>query len=426
LVPSLIRTPGFAIYLTCRFILGLIVRAQALAIGYHLYELTDDPIALGYVGIAMFLPVIGFGLFAGDIADRANRAIVLSISSFFIATSSLGLLALAIYDVQITWPFYALTVLFGIALAFAKPAMPAFVAQLVPGPQLTNAIALSSGISQMASVIGPAAIGALLIFGPAAAYAALAGIALVATIMWFTIRSHAVGGATITDDRMISRITAGIRIVMRTPLILGVMSLDLFAVLLGSVMALLPVFARDILMIGPAGLGLLRAAPALGAALTAIILARVAIRRHVGPIMLLGVGVYGAAILVFGLSQSLILSLIALAISGAADILSNILRNTAIQLSAPNAIRGRVNAVSQVFVSGSNELGDFRAGVSAGLLGAVPAVVLGGLGTVAVAGLWPWLFPSLRKLDRMSELGDQGKTEGGSGGSTSSGGAAAK
>jgi len=182
------------------------------------------------------------------------------------------------------------------------------------------------------------------------------------------------------------------------------MTLDLFAVFLGSVVALLPVFARDILMIGPAGLGLLRAAPAVGGAMMAVVLARITIRSHAGPIMLGGVGVFGIAILVFGLSRSLPLSLFALAISGAADMLSNVLRNTTIQLSAPDAIRGRVNSVSQVFVSGSNELGDFRAGVSAGLLGTIPAVMIGGIGSIAVAAIWSWMFPSLRKLNRLSEL----------------------
>lgn len=405
---SLLKIPGFTIYLTSRFIIGLVIRAQTIAVGFHIYELTNDPIALGYVGISIFLPVFGFGLFAGDIADRFNRAIVLSISTFFAAASAAGLFALAINDVRSAWPFYALMAVFGTALAFARPAMPAFVAQLVPKSQLTNAIALASGTSQMASVIGPAAIGALLIAGPAAAYLALAAIATIAAILWLRLISYAgVGEAPPAGLSTIKRITAGVRIVMRTPLIFGVMTLDLFAMLLGGVVALLPVFARDILMIGPGGLGLLRAAPAVGGALTAIILSRIVIRQHAGAIMLSGVAVFGASILVFGISRSLTLSLIALCISGAADMLSNILRNTTIQLSAPNAVRGRVNAVSQVFVSGSNELGDFRAGISAGLLGAVPAVVLGGMGTVAVAALWSWFFPSLRKLNRLSDLAER-------------------
>jgi len=407
LAQSLFRIPGFTIYLTSRFILGLIIRAQTIAVGYHIYEITNDPIALGYVGIAIFLPVFGFGLFAGDIADRVNRAIVLSAATFIAAASSGGLFALAHYDVRITWPFYALMAVFGTALAFARPAMPAFVAQLVPGSQLTNAIALASGTSQMASVIGPAAIGGLLIAGPAAAYLALASIATIAAILWLRLISYAAGGIPARNElSTIQRISEGVRIVMRTPLILGVMTLDLFAVFLGGVVALLPVFARDILMIGPGGLGLLRAAPAVGGAVMAIVLSRIAIRHHVGPIMLAGVAMFGASVMVFGLSRSLTLSLIALCVSGAADMLSNVLRNTTIQLSAPNALRGRVNSVSQVFVSGSNELGDFRAGLSAGLLGTIPAVLIGGLGTVAVAGLWAWMFPSLRKLDGMAELGE--------------------
>lgn len=401
----LLRIPGFTIYLTGRFLLGLINRAQVIAVGYHIYEITDDPIALGYVGLSMFLPVVGFGLFAGDIADRVNRALVLTVAMCFVATSSAALFALAVNDVRVAWPFYACIALFGTALSFARPAMPAFIAQIVPPGQLSNAIALSSGISQMASVIGPAAVGALLVAGPAVAYATLMTIAILAAIMWARLRSYAAGQVTKRDgESTLTRIAAGVRIVMRTPLILGVMTLDLFAVFLGSVVALLPVFARDILMVGPAGLGLLRAAPAVGGALMAVVLARITIRSRAGPIMLAGVGVFGVAILVFGLSRSLTLSLLALSVSGAADMLSNVLRNTTIQLSAPDAIRGRVNSVSQVFVSGSNELGDFRAGVSAGLLGTIPAVMIGGFGTVAIAALWSLMFPSLRKLNRLSDL----------------------
>jgi MFS family permease len=407
LVLSLLRIPGFTTYLTGRFLLGLINRAQVIAVGYHIYEITNDPIALGYVGISMFLPMVGFGLFAGDVADRFNRAVVLTVAMVFVAASSLALVALAVNDVRVAWPFYAAIALFGTALSFARPAMPAFIAQIVPPAQLTNAIAVSSGTSQMASIIGPAAIGALLIAGPAPAYATLTAVAVIASLMWSRLRSYAAGHITApTGLSTIHRIAEGVRIVMRTPLILGAMTLDLFAVFLGSVVALLPVFARDILMIGPAGLGLLRAAPAVGGAIMAVVLARMAVRRHAGAIMLSAVGVFGVAILVFGLSRNLTLSLIALAVSGAADMLSNVLRNTTIQLSAPDAIRGRVNSVSQVFVSGSNELGDFRAGLSAGFFGVLPAVMIGGCGTIVVAALWSWMFPSLRKLDRMEELGE--------------------
>lgn len=401
----LFRIPGFTIYLSGRFLFGLINRAQVIAVGYHVYEITNDPIALGYVSLSIFLPMVGFALFAGDVVDRVNRADVLTVAMAFMAMSSAGLLALAINQVSVAWPFYAFVALFGTAQSFARPAMPAFIAQIVPPAELSNAIALSSGTSQTASVIGPAAIGALLIAGPAAAYASLMAIALLAMFMWLRLRSYAAdkvaapgGGSTL------KRIAAGVKIVLHTRLILGVMTLDLFGIFFGSVVALLPVFARDILVIGPAGLGLLRAAPAVGGALMAVFLARVTIRNHVGPIMLSGIAAFGIATLVFGLSRSLALSLCALVVSGAADMLSNVLRNTTIQLSAPDAIRGRVNSVSQIFVSGSNELGDFRAGMSAGLLGTIPAVVIGAFGTIAVAALWSLMFPSLRKLNRFSDL----------------------
>jgi hypothetical protein len=267
---------------------------------------------------------------------------------------------------------------------------------------------MASSTSQMATMLGPPVAGALLIAGPEAAYTASAIFSFVAAVFWLTLRPQA--GRNIPargEQSMLRRIGEGLGIVFRTPLLLGCMSLDLFAMLLGSVVALLPIFARDILMVGPFGLGLLRAAPAVGATLMAIVLSRFAAPRPAGPIMLGSVACFGVAIVVFGLSQSLTLSLVALAFSGSFDMLSNVLRNTAIQLSAPNAIRGRVNAVNQLFISGSNELGDFRAGVSAGLLGTIPAVMVGAVGTMAVAGLWAVIFPSVRRLDRLSDVRDQ-------------------
>jgi hypothetical protein len=230
-------------------------------------------------------------------------------------------------------------------------------------------------------------------------------VACVAAVLWFGLRRLAVSDRTVAAGMSTAqRIAEGVRIVFRSPILLGAISLDLFAVLLGGVMALLPVFARDILMVGPVGLGLLRAAPAVGAVSAAILLSRFGFPGHAGKVMLAGIAAYGATMLVFGLSHDLALSLAALCVSGAIDMMSNILRTTTIQLSTPNAMRGRVNSVEQVFVSGSNELGDFRAGLAAGLIGVVPAVVVGGASTILVTGLWAWLFPALRNLDRLSDL----------------------
>ncbi len=401
----LLRVPGFAIYLFSRFMHGLILRGLAVAVGYHIYELTSDPVALGYVGLAMFVPVVTLGLVAGDIADRMNRAVMLTISSAAAALSCAGLFLVTILGVTSPMPFYALTTLFGMSLAFARPAMPSLVPQLV-GPEQTPAgIALASAIAQSATVLGPPAIGAVLIAGPAAAYAVMTGIATLTAFCWpFLIPYARVEAVQAGGPQIFKRIAAGFGIVWRRKLILGAMSLDLFAVLLGSVMALLPVFARDILMVGPLGLGLLRAAPAVGAVLMAVLLARMATPRPAGHIILFGAGVFGVSIIVFGLSESFILSLVALFVSGIADMIGNILRNSAVQLSAANEVRGRINSVNQVFISGANELGDFRAGLSAGLIGAVPAVILGGAGTIAVAALWAWIFPDLRKLDRLTDI----------------------
>ena len=403
----LLRVPGFAIYLIARFLVGLTLRALVLSVSFHVYELTNDPIALGYVGLAMFLPVVGFGLVAGDLLDRLNRATVLIASSVLGGACAIGLLFVALDGTTAIWPFYVLISLFGISFTFARPAMPSLVPQLVGSAQLTRGIAMASSTSQMATVLGPPIAGALLIAGPELAYVVTAIFSFVAAVFWFVLKPYASDVPAQTGQSMRSRIAEGLRIVFRTPLILGCMSLDLFAMLLGSVVALLPIFARDILMVGPFGLGLLRAAPAVGATLMAIVLSRFAAPRPAGAIMLGSVACFGVAMVVFGLSRSLVLSLAALAISGSFDMLSNVLRNTAVQLLAPNVIRGRVNAVNQLFISGSNELGDFRAGISAGLLGTVPAVMVGAVGTMAVAGLWAWIFPSLRKLDRLSDLRDR-------------------
>ena len=410
---SLLRIPGFPVYLIGRFLLALLARSQAVAIGYHLYELTNDPIALGYVGLAMFLPVVGFGLFAGDIADRVNRAMVLSVGSACAAASSCGLFAIAIYDVRVTWPFYVLAALYASAMSFVRPAHPSLITEIVPAPQLASAIAMAAGASQMASVIGPAAVGATLIAGPAAAYAAMAVVAAIASVLWLRLRHLAVSARPAhTELSTVQRITEGIRIVIHSPIILGAISLDLFAVLLGGVIVLLPVFARDILMVGPVGLGLLRSAPAVGAGVAALVLSRVGFPRNAGKIMLSGVAAFGVAMLVFGFSRSLTLSLAALCVAGVMDMMSNVVRSTAIQLSTPNAFRGRVNSVEQLFVSGSNELGDFRAGISAGLIGVVPAVIVGGACTIMVTLLWAVFFPSLRNLDRLSDLRPHEKVSG--------------
>lgn len=402
---SLFRIPGFAIYLFSRFMYGLILRGLTVAVGYHIYELTSDPVALGYVGLAMFVPVITLGLVAGDIADRMNRALMLTISSVAAALACAGLFLVTTLGVTTPVPFYLLTTMFGVALAFARPAMPSLVPQLVGPEQTPNGIALSSAIAQSATVLGPPAIGAVLIAGPAAAYAVMTGIAAVTAFCWtFLIPYAKVSIGTAIGQPIIKRITAGFGIVWRNKLILGAMSLDLFAVLLGAVIALLPVFARDILMVGPFGLGLLRAAPAVGAVLMAMVLSRIETPRPAGSFIFGGAALFGISIVVFGLSTSFILSLAALFVSGVADMISNILRNSTVQLSASNEVRGRVNSVNQIFISGANELGDFRAGLSAGLIGSVPAVLLGGACTIGIAALWAWLFPELRKLDRLTDL----------------------
>jgi MFS family permease len=396
--------PGYRLYLAGRFLSTIATMMQSVAIGWQVYALTHDPMALGLVGLAQFMPMLLLTLPGGDVADRHDRRMLMIASSAVMAGSASVLLICGLLQVKALWPFYTAVVIFGAARAFAGPASASLVPRLVPAVALANASALSSSSFQTAVIIGPALGGALYLIGPGLLYAVCCGLFLATCVTTLLLRVSGTVAPATPDPSALRRVAAGIRFVRHTPAVLGAISLDLFAVLLGGATALLPIYAGEILHAGPTGLGILRAAPALGAAVMGLFLARVPLERNAGPFMFGGVALYGIATIVFGLSQSMVLSFLALTIMGAADMVSVVVRITSIQLATPDEMRGRVNAVNQLFIGASNELGEFESGVTAALFGTVPAVIIGGIGTILVTLLWAGMFPELRKLDRMTDL----------------------
>jgi MFS family permease len=329
---------------------------------------------------------------------------ILVSSNLCSAIAAGGFLTLALTRTTVIWPFYAVLMLFGAARAFSGPAAQSFVPLLVPQDQFPQAVAWNSSTSQVAVIAGPAIGGAIYILGPAVDYGICLALFVTIAVVIFGIRSRGARYEAEADTTVFERITAGIAYVWRKPLILGAFSLDLFAVLLGGATALLPVYARDILHVGPLGLGLLRSAPALGAAMLGFALGQQALSRRAGLAMFACVATFGVATIVFGLSRNFALSIAALFVLGASDMVSVYVRTTLTQLATPDAMRGRVSAVNRLFVGASNELGEFESGITATWFGTVPAVVIGGVGTLVIVAVWYRLFPSLREVDRLSEV----------------------
>ena len=376
---------------------------QSVAVGYYVWTLTHDPMALAYVGLAQFLPMFALTLIAGDVADTYDRRVILGVSYGMQAVISSGLFALVLMERPPVEMFYVVLALLGSVRAFSAPAGQSFLPLLVPAEQLPRAIAWSSSTCQVATVAGPAAGGAALTLGADVAFGlCLAIFAFVALLtLGITVESPRRDHSATT---VLERITAGIAYVRRTPIVLGALSLDLFAVLFGGVTAMLPIYATSILMVGPEGLGLLRSAPAAGAAVVSIVLGIWPLDRKSGPLMFACVGLFGVMTIVFGLSTVFVVSLAALFILGAADMISVYVRNSLVQLVTPDHMRGRVSAVNFLFIGASNELGEFESGLTAAWFGIVPSVVIGGLGTLGVVALWAYMFPSLRKVDRLTTL----------------------
>ena len=371
----------------------------AVCVGWQIYELTDSALDLGLVGLAQFIPAALFVLIAGHVADRHHRGRVVS-SAQAVAALVAGALAIGTAFEWLTREIiFALVFILGSARAFELPTLHALLPSLVPSSLLPRAVAASASANQTATIAGPALGGLLYAINPTLAYLTVCALLLSAATLISLIRIMHVKSTH--EPMAFSILFAGINFIRRNPLILGAISLDMFAVLLAGATALLPIFARDVFNVGPWGLGLLRAAPAGGALTMALILARWPLGQAAGLKMFIGVAIYGFATIAFAISTSFPLAMISLAILGAADMVSVVVRQTLVPLNTPDEMRGRVNAVNSLFIGTSNQLGDFRAGVMAAMFGAFASVLIGGIGTLLIVALWMRLFPQLLHVDRL-------------------------
>jgi MFS family permease len=372
----------------------------AVAVGWQVYALTRDPLALGLVGLSEFLPFILLVLIGGHVADRAaRRAVVCSAYAGQILCAG-ALLLMSIYGQHHTWMIYMTLSVFGATRAFWGPAMQAMLPGLVSREQFAGTVAVNSMLYQLASVAGPILGGLLYLAGAPVVYGSCVLLYAGALLLMLLIRADTHPKVP-PEAGSARQFLEGLRFVRHNPLVLGVISLDLFAVLFGGSVALLPIFASDLLHTGPAGLGLMRAAPGIGAAMTAAVLALRPLRDHAGRAMFGGVAMFGVGMIVFGLSRSLPLSIAALVLSGIGDMLSVNIRGILVPLNTPDPLRGRVSAVNWMFIGASNELGEFESGLTASWFGTVRSVVVGGVMTLAVAASWAWMFPSLWRLRRL-------------------------
>jgi MFS family permease len=397
--PSLLREKRFALFWCARVASAIAFQMQAVAVGWQAYALTGSALYLGLVGLAQFLPMFLLTLAVGHVADRYDRrriaGVCQTVEALIAATLAIGSVG--------GWlgreSLLALIAVTGAARAFEGPMLQALVPGLVPGPLLPQAYALAASANQSATILGPTLGGFLYAIGPAAVYGPAAALFLTASLCLAAIRMQWTPARR--EPVTVRTVFAGIAFIRSRPAILGAISLDLFAVLLGGATALLPIYARDILHTGPWGLGILRSAPALGALSMSLFLARHPLQRRVGRIMFGAVAAFGAATVAFGLSTVFWVSLGALVVLGAADVISVVIRNSLVQIETPDAMRGRVSAVHMLFIGTSNQLGEFESGVTAALFGTVPAVVIGGVGTLLVTALWMQLFPALRRIERL-------------------------
>jgi len=396
---QLLGHPGFAKVLAALACYFFAVQIQTTAVGWQVYDMTRDPFALGLIGLSQFAPGLLLFLVTGAFADRHSRRRIMGGCLVLMAVVSAGLLALTLGGSRTEAPILVLIVLFGAARAFFNPARQALVPNLVPATDLSRALALTGSMTQIGTICGPVAGGLLYGLSPALAYGSALALALVASALVLSIPAPA--------QRMPARkqdwqtLTAGIRFIRARPIILGAISLDLFVVILGGAEALLPVYARDVLSIGAVGLGLLRAAPAIGAIAVAFWLLKHPIRRNAGRLMFATTAGFALATFVFAVSQNVWLSVIALAATGGFDMISVLIRTTLIQLHTPDELRGRVTAVNQVFIGASNEMGAFRAGSMAALVGPVAAVAGGAVVAMGISALWLRLFPDLRRASSL-------------------------
>jgi len=399
-IPQVLKNPGLGFFLAAKFLGQFSAEVLVVAVAWQIYDITRDPLHLGFVGLVQFLPAAVLVMVTGAVADRFRRRTIMAVTLLAEAAAIAALLLITVAGLADVWPIYIVLFVIALSRAFFWPAQQSLAPNLVPPEHLATTIAASSAIWQTASISAPV-VGGLIYdwYGIEAAQGAALGLALLAALCVLPIPKAP--RRVTTPETTFAAVVAGFQYIWRAKVVLGAISLDLFAVLLGGAAMLLPVFAKDILAVGPEGLGLLRAAGGAGALGMALWLAWRPIRDRAGAIMFVSVIAYGAFTVVFGFSQSLWISVVALALMGATDMVSVYVRSTLIQLRTPDELRGRVSAVNMVFIGASNELGGFRAGTMAAWIGAVPAVVVGGVGTVLVGLGWLVLFPQLRRERRL-------------------------
>jgi len=400
----------FRLYMGVRFLGTIASLMLSVAVGWEVYERTRNPFDLGLVGLFQFLPAILLSLVTGHVADRFDRRRVVGICYAALSATSLLLYVQSRSTGTSVWPIYSIMALFAIARSFAQPASQALVPDLVPPELFSSAVAWGSSVFEAAAICGPAIGG--WIYGLSGG---ASGVYLTGAVLYF-VATFLIAAMEVRTGRMekkgvsVETLLAGVVYVWKNKVILGSVTLDLFAVLFGGAVALLPVYAHDILKVGPIGLGFLRSAPSIGAGTVAIVIAFHPLKKHAGATMLACVAIFGAATVVFGLSRNLFLSLAALVVVGASDMVSVVVRQTLVQIATPGAMRGRVSAVSQVFIGASNELGEMESGLTASWFGTVPAVVYGGIAAVVVVAVYAWRFPELRRVETL-ELMPAAETE---------------
>lgn len=395
---SVLRHRNFALYLSARTLATLAVQMQNVAIGWQVYALTHNLFDLGLIGLAQFAPFLLLILIAGHAADRYDRRNLIALALGAQLLCGLMLLGLTFAGLGAVWPVFAVLVLFGSARAFMGPATQAILVNLVPAESFSQAVALSSSSFHVAVILGPTLGGLFYLAGPKTVYLISSALLVAAVVMMSLVKS--VKQPSNREPATWHTVLEGLRFVWSKPVVLGAISLDLFAVLFGGATALLPALAHDVLHVGPTGLGMLRTAPGAGAALCSIALTVFPITRRVGLWMLGGVGVFGVCTLVLGATTTFAVALAALFLMGAGDMISVYVRHLLVQYETPDAIRGRVSAVNSVFIGASNELGEFESGLTAGWMGLTRAVLFGGAATLAVTGAWAVLFPVLSRMDR--------------------------
>ena len=402
------RHRDFRLYQAARFAGVVGSEAQSVGVAWQVYELTHSALALGYTGLALFLPGLIFTLPAGHVADLHDRRNVILACYSLQLCATLSLLLLTLHGVRNVWAVYGILFVIGLGRCFSGPAASALIPTLVPREHFVNAVTWGASIFQTSNALGPMVGGLLFTIALSGRWRFLNGAPLVyvftciaLTVFLIMVSRISPRGAAEGKGFTFETMLAGLRYVIRTRLLLGSISLDLFAVLLGGAVSLLPIFAVDILHRGAHALGLLRAMPSLGALIVSLGLSLFPIKRDAGKTMLLCVAGFGAATVVFGLSRNLWLSCAALVITGATDMVSVVVRSSILQLATPEAMRGRVSSVNWLFLGASNELGEYESGLTAYWFGAVRAVILGGVGSMAVTGLWSVFFPALRRADKL-------------------------